>query len=186
MRLSVRSITMMAILIALNIVLSRIFSIHIPFGGVEGIRIGFGTLPLVLAGILFGAKLGFFSGVFGDLLGFVLAPLGVFLPTFTIAAGLHGFLAGLIAGGQKIKGCSRWRIYLAIAVSQIFVDIIFVPSLLQWHFGIPFWATQPARLVTQAILIPIYCVLIYIVLDRGCHRDGSFDSKKIKKIKISP
>lgn len=175
MTLSVRSITLMAILIALHMILSRICSVHIPFEGVESIRIGFGTLPLILSGILLGARLGFFSGVIGDLLGFVLAPAGMFLPTFTIAAGLHGLLAGLISGNGKAKACPRWRVYLAIAVSQILVTIILVPGLLQWHFGIPFWVTLPARLVTQAILIPMYCALIYTVLDRVkfCYREQS-------------
>lgn len=175
MNISVRSITLMAILIALNIILSRFCSFHIPFEGVESIRIGFGTLPLVLGGILLGARLGFFAGIIGDLSGFILAPTGMFLPTFTIAAGLHGLLPGLIAGGGKAKNCPRWRVYLAIAVSQILVAIILIPSLLQWHFGIPFWVTLPARLVTQAILIPMYCALIYTVLDRikFCYREQS-------------
>jgi ECF transporter S component (folate family) len=173
--LSVRNTTLMAIFIALHMILSRICSVHIPFEGIESIRIGFGTLPLVLSGILLGARLGFFAGVIGDLLGFMLVPTGMFLPTFTIAAGLHGLLAGVIAGGGKSKSCPRWRVYLAIVVSQIFVAIILIPGLLQWHFGIPFWATLPARLVTQAILIPIYCALIYAVLDRVklCCREQS-------------
>jgi ECF transporter S component (folate family) len=173
--ISVRSITLMAILIALNIILSRVCSVHIPFEGVESIRIGFGTLPLVLGGILLGARLGFFAGIIGDLAGFVLAPMGMFLPTFTIAAGLHGLLSGIIAGSGKTKDYPRWRVYLAITMSQILVTIIVIPGLLQWHFGIPFWVTLPARLVTQAILIPMYCALIYAVLAKVkiCYREQS-------------
>ena len=180
MTVSVRSITLMAIFIALNMILSRICSVHIPFEGVESIRIGFGTLPLVLSGILLGARLGFLAGLIGDVLGFILAPSGIFLPTFTIAAGLHGLLTGLIAGSGKIKECSRWRMYLAIAVSQILVAIILVPCLLQWHFGIPFWVTLPARLITQGILIPIYCMLIFAIVDRVkfCYREQSVGSSQ--------
>lgn len=166
MTITVRNITLMAILIALHVILSRFFSFHIPFDGVEGIRIGFGTLPLILSGILLGARLGFAAGVIGDLCGFLLVPTGIFFPTFTIASGLHGLLAGMIAGNGGMKEYSRWRTCLAIAVSQILVALILIPGLLWWHFGIPFWVTLPGRVITQAFLIPAYWTLAYAVLNK--------------------
>lgn len=165
MRLAARQITGMAMLIALHIIFTRFFSIHIPFGGVDGIRLGFGSLPLVLCGILFGSKHGFFAGVVGDLVGFALYPTGLFVPTFTVAAGLYGFLSGIISSTNEECGLS-WRVYLGIVISQIVVALLVIPALLKWHFGLPFWVTMPMRLVTQAILIPSYCAFVYVVWDK--------------------
>ncbi len=62
-------------LISLNIDLRRIASIRIAIGGIEGIRIGFGALPVILAGIMFGPTAGGIVGAAGDMVGYYINPL---------------------------------------------------------------------------------------------------------------
>lgn len=165
MQFTTRTITYMAMLIALNVILTRFFSVRIPFEGIDGIRLGFGTLPLILGGVLLGARAGFLLGVIGDLAGFALAPSGMYLPTFTLVAGGYGALAGVVFRLKDVEFAS-WQLYIAIAASQLASSLIFTPCLLSLHFGLPFWLTMPGRLLSQAILIPCYCLIIGVLLNR--------------------
>ncbi|MDI7250904.1 MAG: ECF transporter S component, partial [Bacillota bacterium] len=60
--LPLRLVTWGAMLIALSVVLTRVASIRIPVGGVEAIRIGFGALPILMAGVWGGPVFGFIVG----------------------------------------------------------------------------------------------------------------------------
>nr|HPK87724.1 ECF transporter S component [Atribacterota bacterium] len=51
---STRNITIVGLLVAMSIVLSRVASVRIAIGGVEGIRIGFGKLPIFLGSFMLG------------------------------------------------------------------------------------------------------------------------------------
>jgi ECF transporter S component (folate family) len=153
-------------LVALNIILTRIFSLRVSFEGIEGIRIGFGTLPIILAGLLLGGKQGFIAGVIGDLIGFQLNPSGFYLPTFTLVAGLNGMLAPLM-----IKWCCQGKISLkklmiVIGINNITTSLILTPLLLQLHFGIPVVVTMPARILAQVVLIPCMAIMVNLLIKR--------------------
>ncbi len=165
MQFATRTITYMAMLVALNVILTRFFSVRIPFEGIDGIRLGFGTLPLILGGLLLGARAGFLIGVVGDLAGFALAPSGMYLPTFTLVAGGYGAIAGLTFRLRCLKFVNQ-QLYIAIAASQLLSSLLLTPYLLSLHFGLPFWLTMPGRLLSQAILLPCYCLIIAVLLDR--------------------
>lgn len=165
MKITVRELTYSALLIALNIILTRLFSLKIPFEGIEGIRIGFGHLPLILAGLLLGPVRGFTVGVLGDMIGFQLSPSGYYLPTFTLVAGLSSLLPVVIL--RWIGGVVTLRnMLIAVAVSQSITSLVLTPYLLQLHFGIPIWATLPGRIVSQALMIPCFAVLTQVILTR--------------------
>ena len=166
MKLTVRNICYIAMLVALNIILTRVFSIRISFEGIEGIRIGFGTLPVILAGLLLGGKQGFITGVIGDLIGFQLNPSGFYLPTFTLVAGMNGVLAPLMIQWFGNGVISLKKLVLVIGVNNIITSLVLTPLLLQFHFGIPALVTLPARVVAQAVLIPSMAMIVTILIKR--------------------
>ncbi len=166
MKLTVHNICCIAMLVALNIILTRVFSIRISFEGIEGIRIGFGTLPIILAGLLLGGKQGFITGVIGDLIGFQLNPSGFYLPTFTLVAGLNGMLVPFMMGWFGNKILSLKKLILVIGMNNILTSLVLTPFLLQFHFGIPILMTMPGRVVAQAILIPSMAIVIHILIKR--------------------
>jgi len=85
------------LLAGLSIVLTRVFSFMIPLAGLPALRIGFGGLPITLAGILFGPLVGGAVGIVADLIGFMLNPMGgSYFPGFTISAALSGVIPGLL------------------------------------------------------------------------------------------
>lgn len=166
MKLTVHNICCMAMLVALNIILTRVFSIRISFEGIEGIRIGFGTLPVILAGVLLGARQGFITGVIGDLIGFQLNPSGFYLPTFTLVAGLHGVLVPAMMSWFSDRILTLKKLVLVIGINNIITSLLLTPFLLQLHFGIPVIVTMPGRVIAQAILIPCMAIIINILVKR--------------------
>lgn len=180
MKMKVQHICYIAMLVALNIILTRFFSIRVPFEGIEAIRIGFGALPLILAGVLLGGRKGFVTGVVGDLIGFQLNPSGFYLPTFTLVAGLNGVVTPLILSWLGRDKYSFKKLALAITVNNVLTSLLLTPFLLQFHFGIPVWATMPGRVISQLMIIPCMTVVIHLLLKRlqqsgvGISRDQLF------------
>lgn len=189
MKLTVQNICCIALLVALNIILTRIFSVRISFEGIEGIRIGFGTLPVILAGVLLGGKQGFITGVIGDIIGFQLNPTGFYLPTFTLVAGLNGMIAPLLISWFCNGMISFKKLVIVIGINNIITSLILTPFLLQLHFGIPVIVTMPGRFVAQAILIPCIAIMVNILIRRlqqsGINtyyfRYAALDSKQYKR-----
>lgn len=155
--MNVRRIAYIALLSGLSIVLSRILSIRIPISGIEGVRIGFGPLPLIVAGIFLGPIDGAICGVISDIMGYFINPMGPYVPIFTIISMLRGLLPGLLC--FKRKNLPFIDYLLIIAISQILTSVIMVPLSLKMTFGIPLKSTLIPAIISQAILIPIYSFL---------------------------
>ena len=85
-RISVRTLTAMALLIAMSIVFSRVLSISTGF-----VRFNLGSLPVLLAGILFGPWAGFVVGMVADIIGGVLAGYAI-NPLITLGAASIGLV----------------------------------------------------------------------------------------------
>ncbi len=189
MKLTIQNICCIALLVALNIILTRIFSVRISFEGIEGIRIGFGTLPVILAGVLLGGKQGFITGVIGDIIGFELNPTGFYLPTFTLVAGLNGMIVPLLISWFCNGMISFKKLVIVIGINNIITSLILTPFLLQLHFGIPVIVTMPGRVVAQAILIPCIAIMVNILIRRlqqsgvNAHyfRYAALESKQYKR-----
>ena len=71
----------LALLIALEVVLTRFLSINLPI-----VRIGFGFLPVAIAAILFGPLWAGIGYAVGDLIGMLIWPTGAYFPGFTLVA----------------------------------------------------------------------------------------------------
>ncbi|NLY78100.1 MAG: folate family ECF transporter S component [Tissierellia bacterium] len=157
-----------ALLIALNVVLTRVGSIRIGGGGVEIVRIGFGGYPIIFAGIMFGPLAGGIVGAIGDIIGMIISPMGPYMPHFTISAALTGIIPGYIMRSCASKECktSTKRLMIAIGIGQIVTSIILVPYFMKVLFGVPFAVSLPSRLISQAITIPIYVYMTKILINR--------------------
>ena len=81
---SVRTLTMLALLVAMSIVFSWVLSISTGF-----VRFNLGSLPVLLAALLFGPGAGFAVGAVADMIGGVLAGYAI-NPLITLGAGAIG------------------------------------------------------------------------------------------------
>ncbi len=161
---STRRLVHLSFLIGLSIVLTRVFSLRIVIAGVEGIRIGLGGLPIIFAGIAFGPWAGAVVGAIADLLGYLINPLGPYLPHFTLTSLLTGFIPGLIIALFYREKPGLLRLLVAISVGQIITSVIMVPVFLQHIFGIPLAVTLLPRIISQALTIPVYAYLCNALL----------------------
>jgi len=158
-KFSTRELVNLSLLIALNIVLTRVASIRINIGAVEGIRIGFGSFPIILAGLIFGPAGGGIVGAIGDIIGYYINPAGAYVPLFTLSAALTGMIPPMILKLTKRSHWTLWELIIAIGIGQFITNVVLTPYFLQVAFNIPFFATLPARIISQAINVPLYAVL---------------------------
>ena len=109
---STRTLTVLALLIAMSIVFSWVLSISTGF-----VRFNLGSLPVLLAALLFGPGAGFAVGAVADMIGGVLAGYAI-NPLITLGAGAIGLVAGL--AWQKMPGL---RIGLRLLLLPVVVSI---------------------------------------------------------------
>ncbi len=166
MKISSHKITTMGLLIALSIVLTRIASLRIAIGGVEGIRIGLGKLPIILGGIIFGPLVGGIIGAFSDLLGYFINPVGAYMPHFTLTSALTGIIPAVILSIKKNEEPTFFELSVAIAIGQVITSIILIPYFIHILFGLPWAILIPPRIVAEPIQIFIYAYTINIILKR--------------------
>jgi ECF transporter S component (folate family) len=165
-----RRMVLMALLVALGIVLTRFLSLRFAIGSIEGVRIGFGGFPAIFGGIILGPLAGGVIGAITDVLGFLINPMGPYMPHFTITAALTGAIPGFIYI-YMLKNKSTWiNLILAISIGQIITSLLLTPYFLQSIFEIPMTVTMIPRLVGQAINIPIYVWLTKVINERGIQK----------------
>lgn len=181
MRFSTRKLVFLSFLIALSIILTRIFSIRIAIGGVEGIRIGFGGLPVIFAGILFGPLAGGIVGGISDILGYVINPMGAYMPHFTLSSFLTGYIPGFLCYYIFRQKINFSTLLLSIATGQFITSVLLVPFFTKILFGIPIEITIIPRLVSQLINVPVYAVLVKSLLHYDIIRAQANSSLQIFK-----
>ena len=93
-KLDIKTITLMAMLTAISIILTRFLSIDILN---KTTRIGFGSTPIIFSGVFLGPVAGGIVGALSDLLGMFIAPSGPYHPGLTVSSALTGIIPGLIA-----------------------------------------------------------------------------------------
>ncbi|MFW6264607.1 MAG: folate family ECF transporter S component [Bacillota bacterium] len=164
MKFTVRKLVHLSFLIALSIVLTRLLSIRIPFGGVEGVRIGFGALPIIFAGVVFGPLAGGIVGAISDLIGYFINPMGAYMPHFTLTSFLTGFIPGLLIFYLFSRKKNYWRLLFAISTGQIITSIVLVPYFMLTLFSVPLSISLLPRIISQAINIPLYAAFIMTLL----------------------
>ena len=177
LKIPTRRLVFLSFLTAMSIILTRLLSIRIPIGGVEGIRIGFGALPIIFAGILFGPLAGGIVGGLSDLLGYMINPMGAYMPHFTLTSFLTGFIPAFFFHYVFRKRADFIYLLIAIAIGQVLTSIILIPYFISSLFGLSMEVLLIPRLISQAFNIPIYAILLKTLLH--------FDVLKVETSKIN-
>lgn len=132
--LSTKSVVMSGLLVSISVILTRFFYIMLPIAGISALRITFGSIPIMISGILFGPVAGFLTGVVSDLLGCLINPMGVYFIGFTISAGLEGAIPGLIYVFIKRRkthiNFNIFNIVFILSLSISFVEVLFLKNVL--------------------------------------------------------
>ena len=141
----------MALLIALEIVLSRFLSIS-----AWNTKIGFAFLPVAVAALLLGPLEAGIVGALADFLGALLFPVGAYFPGFTLTA----FLMGAVYGLCLHKKQGFWRILLAVALHQLVLSLGLNTLWISLLYGSPYGALLVSRLPQCALLSAVQLALL--------------------------
>lgn len=139
----VQMLAVMAMLAALQIVLSRFLSIN-----AQIVKIGFAFVPIALCAMLFGTLPTVIVAVVADLVGATLFPSGTFFPGFTLSAALNAMVYGLLL----YKKQTVLRVVIAVAINQFVLSLFLTPLWLSILYHLPYWVTVVGRLYQIAIL----------------------------------
>ena len=153
-----RAITELALLIALEVILSRFLSIHTPI-----VRIGFGFLPLAIMGILYGSWTAGIAAIFADLIGFILFPTGTYFPGFTLTAFLTGFTYGFFLH-KKPK--LHLRILCSVLIVCVLLNLVLDTFWLSLLMGKGYIGLLPTRVIKVLIMIPVQFISIILVWNK--------------------
>lgn len=147
-----RKLVTIALMIALDIVLTRFLSISTLI-----IRIGFGFLPTAIIAMLFGPLSAGLAAVLSDIIGVNFFSPFAMHPGFTISA----FLTGMTYGFFMYKRMGNTlRIVLAVLVVTFGVGLGLNTLWLSMIQGVPYFTLIPLRALQQLIMAPIQIVTI--------------------------
>ena len=150
-----------ALALALGVVLGGLLSIPAMPLGSYTLKIGLGVLPVIVTAVLYGPLYGGTVGALTDLLQALIFPKGAYMPWFTVIGALFGVIPGLFfMKGQKP---TLKRIFVAVFSGQTVCSVVLNTLLLMWLYGSP-WQIVYARLINQAVMIPLYTALVYYVV----------------------
>lgn len=150
-----KKLVFVALFIALQIVLTRFFSIQTPI-----VRIGFGFLPLAICAMMFGPWIGGIAAVIADIIGVVLFSSGAFFPGFTLTAFLTGVAYGLFLHN---KPKTFIRITLAVLVVTLGMNLGLDTLWIKMITGNAYLVLLPTRVIKSLVMIPVQISLIQIM-----------------------
>ena len=148
---TLRTMVFSSVLIALNIVITRLLSVDI-----GAVRIGLGFVPIALGSMLYGAVPGAVIAVIADILGAILQGKGYWLG-FGLSAALMGITYGLFL---YEKETSYKAISLCVILQAIFIDALLGALWYRIFGGMPFLGALAMRAIDAAVMIPVKIILI--------------------------
>ena len=144
-----------AVLVALEVILSRFLSIPTQF-----MKIGFAFVPLAVCGMLFGPWWTALCGGLADFIGAILFPIGPYFPGFTLSNALVGMMFGYCLH-QKFSG---WKhIAKAVAVNNLVISLLISTYWLHLLYGSPYLGLLPTRLGQNVVMIVLEFVVIRLI-----------------------
>lgn len=177
----VHCIVSIGILLALAVVLDGFGSIRVG----EYIKINFTFLPLSLVGILFGPVAGLLSGLMIDVIGYLVNPVGAFIPWLMLITGLEGLIYGIVL--YNIKTEKTMFTVIRIVAARLIVCLVCnltlnTLALYSYGFisGASFGAAFAARIATNVIT---FCLGSYMMMAILLPVKQFYD-RKIKKLHV--
>ena len=150
-----------ALLAALSVVLARLFSIMPE----ESARFSIESVPIFIAGMLFGPVAGGMVGFTADFVGCMFSPFG-YNPIFCIPPILYGLCGGLFR--PMLKKTEIWRIALAFLPAIVIGSIFIQSGALAIAFGgeakeAYFYVKLTERSIQFAVTYVLDVAIVYLL-----------------------
>lgn len=127
----------------------------------DSVSISFEFIAVCFVGAMFGPFVGAIFGFFGDLMAYLVNPVGSFFVLYAVSVMVDGLIYGLILyknkfGVKRVVLCQIIRDVL----TNLILNTIFIHMQTGQDLFILFWFT---RLPKNIIKIPINCVLVVLI-----------------------
>ncbi|MFC6322916.1 folate family ECF transporter S component [Companilactobacillus baiquanensis] len=154
--ISVHELTWMAILIALEMVLSR-FSI-----GSNALQVGFSFVAMGLIGYYFGPYKAAIAMAIADIMKMVILPSsGGFFWGFTVSAIVGGIIYGFMLYNKKV---TITRVLITTVLVVVIVNTLMNTWWIHMISNAPYWVLLTPRLIKEAISLVYQTGILYLVL----------------------
>ena len=148
---NLKTLTGLALLTALEIVLSRFLSIS-----AWNIKIGLSFIPLVVAAILYGPLAAGIAGALSDFIGAVLFPIGAYFPGFTLTAFLTGCVFGFFLHTKQNWPRAVAAVFINQFVLSLFLNTFWISVLYETSY-VPLLATRVVQCLIMT-LVQLLCI----------------------------
>ena len=155
---STQKLVTVAVLIAMQIVLTRFLSLELG----TTIRIGCSFIPLAVVAVLYGPIMTVEAAIIADFIGIHLQGKP-FDPRFGLTAALTGVVYGICLSRKPLK---PWHIVLCITIVGLFLHLGLNSYWLAQLTGVPFMAKVSIRLVPELVQIVVKSIILIVVLPR--------------------
>lgn len=167
----VLNLVSVALLIALQVVLSRFLSIQL-----WNLKIGFSFIPVIIAARLFGPLYSALVYGVGDIIGTFLFPTGPYFPGFTVTA----VVSGLIFGFFLQKKSTPLKIITASVMNQLICSLLLNTFWISYTAGVPFLGQLSVRWPQSLGMCAVQIILMLVGLERICAPIEKIISKNVR------
>ncbi len=153
--ITLRQLTVSALLIALDVVFSRVLAINTPL-----MKIGLGFAAVAVSAMLYGPAWAALTAALGDLIGALLFPTGAYYWGFTATAALTGLIFGLYLYRRE----GSWlRAFLAALTNCLLVTLVLNTALIVWKFKANLTALAAARIPQFFVMTAVQTAVIVAI-----------------------
>lgn len=142
----VSSLIFLALMLGLNIVLSRFVSIK-----AMSFKISFTFLTIVLSAYCYGYYGAIMVSLFGDLLGALLFPTGPYNPLLT----LTNVMCGIVYAYFFKDDLNNKHIIIACLINRFIISLFINTSIIALMYGLSFKATFITRLYSSSVMFMV-------------------------------
>lgn len=153
-KFTTKHLVIMAMLVALNVILSRFLSIN-----AWNIKIGFAFVPVVFAALYLGPWQAALVAALGDFIGATLFPIAAYFAGFTFTATMVGLTYGLFLSKKQTMP----RILGAVLVTEIAGSLLLNTFWISLMYGAPFLPLMATRSIQCALLTVVEIVVIRVM-----------------------
>ena len=157
---SATNLSVLAMLTAALIVLSLYCTIK-----TEALNITLTFIPVMIAARLYGAwGAGAVAGL-GDIVGYIIRPMGALFPPITITAIITGIVFGLFLKINNIKtGKDSSKCVIAVVIAQLVLAAFVTPLWLNMLYGTSYFTFFVSRLPQIAVMTVVELVAVFAIV----------------------
>lgn len=167
-----KMIVTLGLLLGMSIILERVppFSFMIP----PNVRIAFGNLPIILAGLMFGPIAGGIVGLLSDVIGTSLLSSYAWFPPMALTPVIMGVVPPLI-GMLFRKRSAIWLFIVIILPAEILGPMLWSTLSLHWLNGAPYLPTLILRMPFKAGIAVVDILMAFLLYKSGLFRALGID-----------